>query len=79
MARNFDDVIDQLLAVIPETETDLLNKINKYKKDRFNIAPEIRRNGEYFMQLGYILNSNITEIDTDWKRELVKIFNDEKS
>ena len=79
MGRNIDDVIDQLLAVIPKTETDLLNKIRDYKNSLFNIAPELRGNGEYFIRLGYILNSNITEIDTDWKQELVDIFNDKKS
>jgi hypothetical protein len=79
MARDFNDVIDQLLAVIPETETDLLNKINDYKNGLFNIAPELRGNGEYFIRLTYILNSNITEIDTEWKHQLIDIFNDKKS
>jgi hypothetical protein len=39
----------------------------------WNQAPE-RMNGIYFQELGYILNEYTGEIDTDWKRNLVKVF-----
>jgi len=31
-------------------------------------------NGIYFQELGYILEDNTGKIDTDWKRNLVKVF-----
>jgi hypothetical protein len=39
----------------------------------WNKAPELM-NGIYFQELGCILEENTGEINTDWKRTVVKVF-----
>uniref|UniRef100_A0A6C0K1T3 Uncharacterized protein n=1 Tax=viral metagenome TaxID=1070528 RepID=A0A6C0K1T3_9ZZZZ len=82
--RNVRDVIHLLLEVIPEDQTLLREKIIEFNdttikttaprhKEKWNQAPE-HMNGIYFQELGYILEDNTGKIDTDWKRNLVKVF-----
>jgi hypothetical protein len=77
-------VIQRLLEVIPEDQTLLREKIIEFNdttikttaprhKDMWNQAPELM-NGIYFQELGHILEENTGEIDTDWKRTMVKVF-----
>jgi len=83
-ARNVRDVIQRLLDVIPEDQTVLREKIIEFTdttiknvaprhKDMWNQAPELM-NSIYFEELAYILEENAGVIDTDWKRNLVKVF-----
>jgi hypothetical protein len=82
--RNVGDVIQRLLDVIPEDQTLLREKIIEFNdttiknvaprhKDMWNQAPELM-NGIYFQELGCILEETTGEIDTDWKRTMVKVF-----
>jgi len=82
--RNVRDVIQRLLEIIPEDQTLLREKIVEFNdttikttaprhKDKWNQSPELM-NGIYFKELGYILEDNTGEIDTDWKRTMVKVF-----
>jgi hypothetical protein len=82
--RNIGYVIERLLEVIPEDQLLIREKIIEFSNttvknvaprhfDMWNQAPE-RMNGIYFQELGYILNEYIGEIDTDWKRIMVKVF-----
>ena len=82
--RDVKDVIQRLLEVIPEDQTLLRGKIVEFldttiknvaprHKDKWNQAPELM-NSIYFQELGYILEKNTGEIDTDWKRAMVKVF-----
>jgi len=78
MARKIGVVIDALLEVIPETENVLRRDIINYGQSLWNIAPEMLSNREYFIDVQRILASNVPVIDTPWKIEAQKIFNDEK-
>jgi len=69
------DVIYQLLQIIPEKESKLIKELDKYSKDKWNIAPEVLSDVSYYREVSIILNNNIPNIDCDWKKELVKIFN----
>lgn len=82
--RNVSDVIHRLLEVIPEDQTLLREKIIEFNdttikttaprhKEMWNQSPEFM-NGLYFKELGYILQENSGNIDTDWKINLVKVF-----
>ena len=82
--RDVKDVIQRLLEIIPEDQILLREKIIEFNdttikttaprhKDMWNQAPE-RMNGIYFQELGCILEENTGEIDTDWKRTMVKVF-----
>ena len=86
--RNVKDVIPRLLEVIPEDQLLLRGKIIEFNdttiknvaprhKDMWNQPPELM-NGIYFQELGCILEENTGEIDTDWKRTLVKVFANEE-
>ena len=69
------DMIDRLLQIIPEKESKLIKELDKYSKDKWNIAPEALSDVSYYRGVRNILNNNITNIDCDWKKELVKVFN----
>lgn len=73
--KHIDEVHAQLLAIIPETETELIHAVKKYDKDLWNKAPELRNNPEFWKALELALNQNVGEIDAPWKEQLVKIFN----
>jgi len=73
--RSVSDIIPKLLAVIPETEKNLINDIKEFEKNLWNQAPEILCSSNFWIPLGNILNKHIQNIDTDWKLKLLKIFN----
>jgi len=69
------DIICKLLEIIPNSETKLINEITSYSKSLWNKAPEILRSSEAWGPLQLILSTNITIIDTEWKKELIILFN----
>jgi hypothetical protein len=73
--RQIDDILAQIIAVIPEDETEIIKNIKRYDKDLWNRAPELRNNGVFWIALQKTLQENITDIDTPWKQQVVKIFN----
>lgn len=85
--RDIGKVIQDLLEIIPEDQTVLRKKIIDYNdnaikkvdprhKNMWNQAPEIM-NGVHFGELAYILNEYNPVIDTDWKKNVVKVFNNQ--
>ena len=73
--RSVDTVMEQLLNIIPPSELDLIHAIKTYKSGLWNIAPELLSNRDYWMPLQNIMNKHIVEIDTEWKTQLVSVFN----
>jgi hypothetical protein len=73
--RLIDDVIIQLVALIPETESQLITKIKDFDKDLWNQAPELRNNRIFWVALYHTLQENIPDIDTPWKEQMLKVFN----
>ena len=74
--RNILNVLDKMLVIIPKEQTELLNELNKYKGSLWNQAPEALCASYNWEPVQHILNNNITNIDTNWKLQLLKIFND---
>jgi hypothetical protein len=79
-ARCVVDIMDKLLQIIPDNENviDLRNEIIKYKETLWNQSPEALKTEYCWMPLQNIMNRNIREIDTEWKHELLKVFNNTK-
>lgn len=76
--RQIDDILAKIIEVIPEDETELISNIKNYDKNLFNQAPELRingNNGKFWLALQKTLQENIRDIDTQWKQQVVKIFN----
>jgi len=74
--RSVVDIIDELLKIIPDNEEKLIKKIKEYSDTLWNQAPELKR-GHCWIPLQQIMNNNIIEIDTDWKKKTVMLFNNE--
>jgi len=79
MARLIEDVHDRIIKVIPETETDLLQDLDKFINSIWNKAPEVRCSSEVYVPYYNILwNHGFGELDRDqdpdWKFHVRDIF-----
>jgi len=74
-ARDVVVVISQLLNIIPVEEEGIRRRLTTYRESLWNQAPEARRTSECWQPLMSILNALITDIDTNWKRNMVNIVN----
>ena len=72
------DFIPELLKIIPNEETELIDKLTQYINSLWNKAPEITRSYECWEPLQNILTIYVKQIDTDWKRKMVRMFNKEE-
>jgi hypothetical protein len=72
---HINDILAQIIALIPEDETAIIKNIKSYDKDLWNQAPELRNNPEFWLALETALRENIPNIDTPWKLQILKIFN----
>ena len=75
--RDVADVCSQILKIVPKAEIKLINELTDFYDSLWNKAPEIRKGAELWKQFGYILQSNITTIDEDWKKHILKAFNNQ--
>jgi hypothetical protein len=77
--RSVLTVIRQLIEVIPknENEAKLIQELDEYANGLWNIAPELLETAAYWRPLANILGKHIVEIDTEWKKTMVKIHNNE--
>lgn len=73
--RSVVDVMDKFLQIIPDTETHLIGAIIDYKKSLWNQAPEALTTDHCWIPLQTILIQNVGEIDNEWKKDLLRIFN----
>ena len=71
----FDHLIKQLLQVIPQDEISLINDLNKLLEKWFNVAPELRKNDEYWDPIKFVLAQHICEFETMWKAQVLYIYN----
>lgn len=72
--RSIQVVIQQLLVVIPKTETALIGEIKEYRNTLWNRAPEMMESAELWIPVQHILARNILFLDKDWKILVQKIF-----
>jgi hypothetical protein len=68
-------IIGDIIKVIPKEENKLINELEEYGNSCWNKAPEVRRSGYCWNPLQQILQKYITQIDTEWKKNIVNIFN----
>jgi len=73
--RDVVDVINQMLEVIPISQTLLINELQIYKESIWNKAPEVRKTRNCFLPVQNLLSRHILFIDEDWKLEVLHIFN----
>ena len=73
--RSIIEVIQKMLNLIPLSETKLISELTEYRNSLWNRAPEVRDSAECWIPLQNIMNSNIREIDMNWKIDIVHIFN----
>jgi hypothetical protein len=69
------DFIPELLKIIPNEETKLIDKLAQYRDSLWNKAPEITKSYECWEPLQNILIIYVNQIDTEWKRKMVRMFN----
>lgn len=74
--RSVVDVMAKLLKIIPDEELSLRNEITKYNETLWNQSPEALKTEYCWMPLQLIMNRNVNKIDKEWKKELLRIFND---
>jgi hypothetical protein len=68
----------KLLKIIPDEELVLRNEIITYIGILWNQSPEALKTEYCWMPLQLIMNRNVKDIDTEWKREILKIYNESK-
>ena len=73
--RNVITVIDRLLTIIPESETNLKNELIDFKDPLWNQAPELLSSARFWIPAGQILGRNITVFDEPWKKKVLNVFN----
>lgn len=72
--RSIKDIIQQILAVIPESENVLITEIKEYRDGLFNQAPELMGSSQFWIPVQHILARNIPDIDNEWKVKVQRIF-----
>ena len=59
------DFIPELLKIIPNEETELIDKLTEYRDSLWNKAPEITRSYICWVALQNILTIYVNQIDND--------------
>jgi hypothetical protein len=72
MARNLTTVIDEILEVVPETETSLRAQINSVRDSSIFSAPEVMY--LFWTELFEILVDEIGEPEEEWEFKVQLIF-----
>jgi hypothetical protein len=72
---SFDSLIHKLLKVIPEDQIELRGALTKQGDKWFNIAPELRMNDDFWHPIGFILESYLPVLDTEWQIKVRDIYN----
>ena len=75
--RDASIVVEQIIAVIPPTETKLLKELEEYTIDLAFKAPELRISSTCWNPLQHILQRYVNTFEEKWKQELLRIFNNE--
>jgi hypothetical protein len=73
--RDLEVVIGSIISFIPETETVLINKLNKLLDNLLYIPPEVKNIGYGWSIFGTLLNKHIPNITEDWQIKIQDIVN----
>jgi hypothetical protein len=74
--REIDDILAKIIEVIPKDETELISNIKNFDTDLWNQAPELRNSYVFWNALRSALIKDIPVLDTPWKQQVSKIYND---
>ena len=70
------DIIPKLIENIPRNEIKFIKELQEHRDNLWNIAPELYTKSDCWIPLGNVLiNNDIFNIDHDWKKKLINIFN----
>jgi hypothetical protein len=75
--RDVYAVCEEIMKIIPDSETELLFQLRKFNDTLWNQAPELRRSAMFWRPLGNILQKNITDFEHEWQKNVLKMFNNE--
>jgi hypothetical protein len=64
------DVIKQIIPIIPEDKTELMDELQTFKKSLWNKAPELQRNADCWVPFIQLLNKHIPDIVDGWHIEI---------
>jgi len=73
--RLVDDVLEQIIKIIPVDETKLIDNLNKFKSSLFNKSPEVKRGADCWVPFINLLNFHIPHIKDEWQIEIKNIIN----
>jgi|UniRef100_A0A6C0HDZ2 hypothetical protein len=76
-SRDVVQVMEKMLEIIPASEIELIDDIKIYKDALWNQAPEAKRTKDCWIPITSIMNHHITSIDSHWKIQLAKLFNNQ--
>ncbi len=75
--RDIGEVIDRMLAVVPEGETELRARLKKVQEKSWFTAPEAM--GSVWRYLSLVLSDAMPEADTvDWQAKVCRIMRAEE-
>jgi hypothetical protein len=70
--RNLDEVIDQMILKISDTETGLIQELNRIKNSAAYTSPELMRGR--WNEVSFALKEFILTPRKDWQFEVLSIF-----
>lgn len=73
--RDVYSVSEEIIKIVPDSETELLYELRKFNDTLWNQAPELRKTAEFWTPLGRILEKNITSFHEEWQKNVLKLFN----
>lgn len=75
--RDVYEICEEILKLVPDTETELLYDLMAFRDTLWNKAPEIRKGPDLWRHFGYIMNQHIRSTDETWQKNLIRIFNNQ--
>lgn len=73
--RLVDDVLSDIVKLIPTSQNSLIDELYNFKETLHNKAPEVRRGSECWIPFINILNFYIPNIEEDWQIAIKNIIN----
>lgn len=64
--RIVEDILREIMKIIPTSEVELIHALNKFKFSLHNKAPEVQRGSDCWIPFIDILNLHIPIIKDDW-------------
>jgi hypothetical protein len=73
--RDIEKIIITVIEIVPKTEIQILEDLNKFKNDLVFRPPELRKSSYCWTPFINLLNNNIPEIKEDWQIKIRDVVN----